>query len=141
PERDEGDERSRRRGEQPVALDAASSEEDPDGEERDDLKGGLDGCEGIRQRAGKVLRAVRRDDRRLIGAQPVSGQENRRAEALDLERAAELLRQAVGDAPGRENGKREDHERKDRGKDREGERGGPRPPSPRDPDERDGQED
>ncbi len=80
-------------------------------EQRRDLNARRRGADRVRQRPGEILRSVRRHRRQRQAADVVRRHQQRRAETLDLQRPAELLREAVPDAARSEEGERDDAER------------------------------
>ena len=69
--------------------------------------GGRSDGRDVRQPPGEVLGAVRGDDGRVVEPELVGGEEHGGAEALDLERPAELALHGVDEALGPEEGERQ----------------------------------
>ena len=129
-----------------AAADAASSvrcppradgEEDPHGDDCDDLHGRLQTRERVRQLAREVLGAEARDDRRLVPAEVRHREEDGGAEALDLQRAPRLLRERVQEPVPREDGERDEHGCEHSGEDPETDEGLPPTASARHVEQRD----
>ena len=115
------------RGHEPPGRRGAAGEKRPHSDERGRLEHGLHGRESIRERAGEVLGAVRRDHRRLVEAELVGGEEQGGAEALDLQRPVELARDRVPQAVGGDERERDDDHRQRRSEGAEADRGLPSP--------------
>src|SRR6266545_1644880 len=113
-ERDERDDRGRRRLHELFARPFAPREHDPDREQHGDLQHALDRADDVRRRTAEVLRAVARHHVRARAEHVVRGDEQRRAEALHLQRTRRLASDAVPHAAGREHEERQ-HDREDDG--------------------------
>ena len=119
PERDERAERSRGRAHERFPRSRASRKRQPDPEQRRDLHDrGHDGKDG-RSRAGDVLRTVARLAGEPEAEDVVRDEQERGAEALDLQRPAQLDADAVPDTARREDDERQEDRRDDAERKRE----------------------
>ena len=127
PEGDEDNHRPGAGGHEPPGRREAAGEGARTATERGRLEHSLHGRESIRDRAGEVLRAVRRDHRRLVEAELMGGEEQGGAEALDLQRPVELARDRVPQAVGGDEHERDDHHCQRRSEGAKADRGLPSP--------------
>ena len=131
PERDVRTDGRDRCGDEPAVVQGSPRKPGPDGDERSHGRDGRDEEQEVGSRARDVLGSERRDDRDSQPDQAVRHDQDRAAEALDLERTIDLPLQGSPDALGRDERERQDADDHDGDEDPETDQGlAPSAPSP-----------